>query len=157
MLSNSLNICSFESAKEDQSWPRHTCQSYQAALAGITLPWGFSAQRGKDCALRRNRGAGIAGVITAASGASAGCWAGFPQAAALAGPSSRVILGCIQPRCPKEGSQHTSGAVPQSYKCSLPPCSASGPLSMEDKGKSWELQSPSSPGPSPCGPGSAWT
>lgn len=50
--------------------------------------------------LCRNHGAGIAGVVIAVSEASAGHWATFPQAAALAGLSSRVILGWIPgPRC----------------------------------------------------------
>lgn len=43
VLSNSLNICSFESAKEDQSCPDTLAVLPSGSLAGITLPWGFSA------------------------------------------------------------------------------------------------------------------
>ena len=44
MLSNSLNLCSFESAKEDQSCPDTLAILPSSSLAGVTLPRGFSAR-----------------------------------------------------------------------------------------------------------------
>lgn len=41
MLSNSLNLCSFKSAKEDQSCPDTLAVLPSSSLAGVAFPWGF--------------------------------------------------------------------------------------------------------------------
>lgn len=41
VLSNSLNLCSFKSAKEDQGCPDTLAVLPSSSLAGVTLPWGF--------------------------------------------------------------------------------------------------------------------